>query len=52
MNEQLKTNIQSLAGKSAAADKPDDAMKFAQAAVNLSQAIAILKDAGELKAGA
>jgi len=44
MSEQLNSNIHALATKSVKADKPDDAMKYAQAAVNLAHVVVMLKE--------
>jgi hypothetical protein len=40
MNENLKKAIEALANKSAKAEKPGDAMQFAQAALNLAHVAA------------
>ena len=45
MCDELKAALIKNAEKSKAADKPDDAMKYAQAALNLAHAIATLKGA-------
>lgn len=42
MNENLKAAIDALADKSKAAEKPGDAMQFAQAALNLAHAASTL----------
>lgn len=42
MNENLKAILERLADKAANADKADDAMKYAQAALNVSHTIATL----------
>lgn len=48
MCQQLKSDVESLSKKSVAAEKPDDAMKFAQAALNVAHAFATLKGAEQL----
>lgn len=48
MKEQIKSNIENLSKKSADAESPDVAMKYAQAALNLAHALATLKGAGQL----
>ena len=40
MNDKLEEAINSLAAKSVAAEKPGDAMQYAQAALNLAHAMA------------
>lgn len=40
-----KTHVESLISKAAAADKPDDAMKLSQAALNAANAMCALKTA-------
>lgn len=45
MSSEQETAINTLTKKSADAEKPDDAMKFAQAALNLAHAAATLKGA-------
>lgn len=40
MNEELKTAITALVKKAAEAQKPDDAMKFAQAALSTAHCLA------------
>lgn len=44
MNEKLKSNIDELADKSAKAERPDDAMKFAQAALSLAHVAMNVRD--------
>jgi hypothetical protein len=45
MNEELSKAITSLTKKSETAERADDAMKYAQAALNLSHALATVKAA-------
>jgi hypothetical protein len=40
-----KTQVEALIAKAAASDKPDDAMKLSQAALNAAQAMCVLKGA-------
>lgn len=40
-----KTHVEALISKAAAQDRPDDAMKFAQAALNAANAMCALKTA-------
>lgn len=47
--DELKKQIDKLVEKSVTADKSDDAMKFAQAALNLSHTLASLKGADAYK---
>ncbi len=44
MSQELKTEIETLAKKSSEQEKPGDAMQFAQAALNLAHAAAILQN--------
>lgn len=41
----LKANVESMIQKAASSDKPDDAMKFAQAALNAANAMCSLESA-------
>jgi hypothetical protein len=45
MNEATKTAIEALAKKAQEADKPGDAMQFAQAALNLAHVYGLVKNA-------
>lgn len=45
----LKTEVEALIKKASASEKPDDAMKFAQAALNAANAMCSLETAANLK---
>ena len=45
----LKKNVEEMIEKAAKADKPDDAMKFSQAAVNAANAMCALKSETTIK---
>jgi hypothetical protein len=44
MNDELKNVVTKLAEKSAAAERPGDAMQLAQAALNVAHALATLEN--------
>lgn len=45
----MENHVEKMIKKASQAEKPDDAMKFAQAAVNAANAICALKTAGNIK---
>jgi hypothetical protein len=47
MKDAIESAINALAKKAEAAEKPDDAMKFAQAATNLASALATFQNIGK-----
>lgn len=49
MKDEIEAAIKKLIGKSTAAVKGDDALKFSQAALNLSHAFATLENAKKTK---
>jgi hypothetical protein len=48
MSSEQKTAIDALTKKSSEAEKPDDAMKYAQAALNLAHVVATMEGAEHL----
>lgn len=45
----MENHVEKMIEKAAQAEKPDDAMKFAQAALNAANAVCSLKHAGTIK---